>query len=93
VGIQYTVEARADLLSIIDFGIDNDLPDPVSYVHQLRERFAHLATIKHPGRKGRVAGTTEWVVTGTPYIAVFTQQDTDIVIWRVLHGSQQWPSK
>lgn len=89
--IRYEADARADLLNIIDYGIDNNLPDPVAYTRGLRERLAHLADIEHPGRKGRVANTREWVVSGTPYIAVFQVADDMVTIRRVLHGAQRWP--
>jgi len=89
--IRYTDEAEADLLQIIDYGIDHDLPDPLTYVYSLRERFEKLDAIRHPGRKGRVPGTMEWVVPGTPYIVVFVRVAGTVNVWRVLHGAQQWP--
>lgn len=89
--IRYTDEAEADLLAIIDYGIDHDLPDPVAYTRTLRSHMKHLEDIKHPGRKGRVVDTTEWVVSGTPYLAVFIRDNGATTILRVLHGAQQWP--
>lgn len=91
VTLHYTEEADADLRSIVRYGIENALPDPPAYVRQLRGRFVRLATLKHPGRAGRVAGTREWVVTGTPYIAVFRRDGDSVTIVRVLHGAMQWP--
>lgn len=43
------------------------------------------------GRPGRVRGTREFVVTGTPIILVYQAQGTQVEILRVLHGRQQWP--
>ena len=43
------------------------------------------------GRPGRVRGTREFVVTGTPFILVYQSAGTTIRILRVLHGRQQWP--
>lgn len=43
------------------------------------------------GRPGRIAGTRELVITGTPYIAAYAVTDTTVRILRVLHGAQQWP--
>jgi len=89
--IRYEHEAENELLGIIDYGIDHNLPDPVAFALGLRDRFAHLANIEHPGRKGRMANTREWVVPGTPYIAVFQRAGNVVTILRVLHGAQQWP--
>ena len=89
--IRYEATARTDFRNLIAYGVDNNLPDPVAYAHGLRERIAHLAEIEHLGRKGRVANTREWVVSGTPYIAVFQIAGDVITILRVLHGAQAWP--
>jgi toxin ParE1/3/4 len=43
------------------------------------------------GRPGRVAGTRELVIIGTPYIAAYHQTRETVRILRVLHGAQQWP--
>ena len=43
------------------------------------------------GRPGRVAGTRELVVTGTPYVAAYQVTRETVRILRVLHGAQQWP--
>lgn len=43
------------------------------------------------GRVGRIAGTRELVINGTPYVAVYAVTDTTLRIIRVLHGAQEWP--
>ena len=43
------------------------------------------------GRPGRVAGTRELVISGTPYIAAYLIVGGTVRILRVLHGAQQWP--
>jgi len=72
--IRYTEEAEADLMGIIDYGIDNDQPDPVAYVRTLRQRFQTLDVNRVPGRKGRVPGTKEWVVTVRPISSSLSPQ-------------------
>ena len=89
--IRYEATARADFRNIIAHGVDNHLPDPVAYVHSLRERVMHLADITHPGRRARVANTREWVLSGTPYIVIFQITDDVVTVLRVLHGARDWP--
>jgi len=50
---------------------------------------------EHPriGRPGRVKGTRELVVSGTPYIVAYRVAGQDVTILRVLHGAQQWPKQ
>jgi toxin ParE1/3/4 len=42
-------------------------------------------------RPGKVAGTRELVVTGTPYLVVYRLRGETVEILRVLHGKQKWP--
>jgi toxin ParE1/3/4 len=50
---------------------------------------------QHPriGRPGRIKGTRELVVSGTPYILAYRVAGRDVTILRVLHGAQQWPQR
>ena len=42
------------------------------------------------GRVGRIKGTREFVLTGTPFILVYREHGKQVEIFRVLHGAQQW---
>ena len=48
----------------------------------------------HPylGRPGRVAGTRELVVPGTPFIVPYRVKEESIEIARVYHAARRWPS-
>lgn len=48
--------------------------------------------VQHPklGRVGRVKGTRELVIAGTPYIAAYRINGDNIDVLRVLHGAQDW---
>ena len=50
---------------------------------------------RHPsmGRPGRLPGTRELVVTGTPFMVPYTVRDQDVEIIAVLHGAQMWPDE
>ncbi len=89
--IRYSDAARADLAGIIAYRIAQPLPDPLGFVRSLRDTIARLDSISHPGRKGRVPGTMEWVIPGMPYIAVFIREAGAVKVYRILHGAQQWP--
>jgi toxin ParE1/3/4 len=43
------------------------------------------------GRAGRVPGTREFVVPGTPYIVPYRIQRNTIQILRVYHAARRWP--
>jgi toxin ParE1/3/4 len=50
---------------------------------------------EHPGmgRAGRVAGTRELVITGTPYIVPYRVREDAVEILRVFHGARKWMQK
>ena len=53
---------------------------------------AHAATLgeqSYVGRPGRIAGTRELVVTGTPFIVPYRVR---VQILSVFHGARRWPS-
>jgi addiction module RelE/StbE family toxin len=52
-----------------------------------------LTDFPDSGRPGRVAGTRELVITGTPYIAAYAVTAQTVRILRVLHGAQRWPDE
>jgi toxin ParE1/3/4 len=45
------------------------------------------------GRPGRVLGTRELVVPGTPYIVPYRMRREGLELMAVFHGRRQWPSK
>jgi toxin ParE1/3/4 len=43
------------------------------------------------GRPGRVTGTRELVISGTPFVVIYRLQEQSIEVLRLLHSAQQWP--
>jgi len=50
-----------------------------------------LREFPESGRPGRIHGTRELVIAGTPYVAAYVVTKTTVRILRVLHGAQRWP--
>ncbi|MHB8571159.1 MAG: type II toxin-antitoxin system RelE/ParE family toxin [Metallibacterium sp.] len=82
--MRYEDEAEEDLRKAIDFGIENDLPDPVEFVVQLRERIKTLATQPKSSKQGRQPGTREWPLAGTVYNVVYRVAEDEIQMLRVM---------
>lgn len=55
---------------------------------------AEVALADHSGigRPGRVDGTRELVVAGTPFVLIYAVAAETLTVLRVLHGRQQWPA-
>jgi addiction module RelE/StbE family toxin len=43
------------------------------------------------GRPGRVIGTRELVVPGTPYVIPYRVRNNAVEVLRVFHGARRWP--
>lgn len=61
-------------------------------MRRLVEAAAFLAYHPEIGRLGRVSGTRELVVAGTPYIFVYRVKAT-IEILTILHTARKWPDR
>ena len=59
----------------------------------IEKRVGQLTDHAFLGRSGRVAGTRELVVVGTPYIVVYRIKTNQVDILAVLHTSKRWPDE
>ena len=74
--------------------IARDNPAAAYALHDaILRQVGRLAEHPRMGRPGRVEGTRELVVSGTPYIVAYRVVGQDVTILRVLHGAQQWPKR
>lgn len=53
----------------------------------------NLSMFPAAGRNGRVAGTRELVVAGTPYVVPYRIRDERIEVLRVIHSARRWPAQ
>ncbi len=53
----------------------------------------HLAELPNLGRPGRVSGTRELVVPGTPYVIPYRLRSDRLEVIAVFHGRQRWPNR
>jgi toxin ParE1/3/4 len=59
----------------------------------LLEAVERLAELPSLGRPGRVAGTRELVVPGTPYVIPYRLRGDRLEVIAVFHGRQKWPKR
>lgn len=60
-------------------------------VERIQVAVEHLASQPSLGRQGRVPGTRELVVPGTPFIIPYRVREETIEILDVLHAARRWP--
>lgn len=90
--VRWVEVALANLNAEADY-IARDNPSAAARIVELIVRAVkQLEQFPAIGRPGRVAGTRELVVTGTPYIVPYRVRGECIEVIRVLHGSRRWPT-
>jgi plasmid stabilization system protein ParE len=62
-------------------------------IERIRAAVTRLAASSALGRPGRVTGTRELVIPGTPYIVPYRVKGEVVQIITILHGAQQWPDR
>jgi toxin ParE1/3/4 len=71
--------------------------DNVDAADRVIARFhaAVLALSEQPkmGHRGRIKGTREFAVSGTPYILIYEIGADIIQVRRVIHGARDWPPR
>ena len=89
--VRWLRTALANLEAQADY-IGEDSPAAARRVVQRIFRAVNLLK-KNPamGRPGRVAGTRELVVAGTPYILPYRVRADAVEILRVFHAARRWP--
>lgn len=74
--------------------IAQDDPDAARRtVLRIRQGAEGLKASPSMGRPGRVDGTRELVVTGTPYLVPYRVKGDRVQIITVMHGAQRWPER
>ena len=88
--LDWTELAERDKEGYIEY-IAQDNPLAAVHVGDEIERQVEIL-LQHPkiGRAGRVKGTRELVIVGTPYIVAYSIKGEIIHILRVLHGAMDW---
>jgi toxin ParE1/3/4 len=81
-------------LSALRAYIARDNPDAAADVAlTLLAAVERLAELPSLGRPGRLAGTRELVVPGTPYVIPYRVGPERLEILAVFHGRQRWPTR
>jgi toxin ParE1/3/4 len=60
---------------------------------RLLEAVERVAEVPNLGRPGRVAGTRELVVAGTPYVIPYRVRSDRLEVIAVFHSRQKWPKR
>jgi toxin ParE1/3/4 len=92
VQLKWREEALANLDAEAEY-ISQDSPAAaVRTVAAILDAIGNLKRFPALGRPGRVSGTRELVVSGTPYVVPYRVRGDTIELLLVFHASRRWPS-
>jgi toxin ParE1/3/4 len=81
----------ADRLAIFDY-LDARNPQAASANDlAIEKQIDRLRRFPMLGKTGRIEGTRELMIKGTPYLVAYQLDRTTIRVLRILHTSQLWP--
>ena len=90
--VRYTRQALQDLGEAKAY-VALERPDAAATtVERIRAAIEGLRSFPERGRAGRVEGTRELVVPGTPFVVAYRVVDRRVEVLAILHGARRWPS-
>lgn len=93
--IRWTQPANDDFLGIVSWIAANNPDAAASIGRRILAGVEQLEAFPLRGRAGRSPETRELVISGVPYLVVYSVEsaapDAAVVILRVLHGAMMWP--
>lgn len=89
--LSWTPSALRDLDDAGEYIAQDNPPAAAEMGQRVQEAVEYLK--RHPalGRSGRVRGTRELVVSGTPFLIVYRVRLDMVQMLRVLHHARKWP--
>lgn len=89
--LRWTRLALQDLRHLHEY-IAEDNPSAVNrMVTRIQDATQRLKTHPQMARPGRVQGTRELVIAGSPYIVVYILGDSETQIVAIIHSATRWP--
>ena len=91
--VRWLRRALRNLEEEADYIARDDPQAAAQVVERIATSVDLLASQPALGRTGRVPGTRELIITGTPYIVPYRVREDTVEILRVFHGARRWPEK
>lgn len=91
--VRWTERAEADLDHLSGYIARDSVEAALAMQDRLLAAAGTLAQLPERGRRGRIAGTRELVVTGTPYFLVYHVREEEVFVLHVVHGAEDYPTE
>jgi toxin ParE1/3/4 len=91
--VRWTTPAREQLLQAHKYIADENRAAAARMADIIWKSTQLLGRHPMAGRTGRVAGTRELPIPGTPFIVAYQLQKNEVRILAVMHAMRKWPDE
>ncbi len=91
--VRWTTPAREQFVSAFEYIAEENRRAAARIADQIWESTQLLGRHPMAGREGRVAGTRELVISGTPFVVAHRIEKNEVRILAVLHAAREWPDE
>jgi toxin ParE1/3/4 len=91
--VRWTTPAREQFVAVYEYIAEENRAAAARTADEIWEGTELLG--RHPlaGRVGRVEGTRELVIRGTPFIVAHRVEKNEVQILAVMHAARKWPEE
>jgi len=91
--VRWTTPAKEQFVSVYEYIAEENRSAAAHTADQIWESTQLLG--RHPlaGRVGRVEGTRELVIQGTPLVVAYRVEKSEVWILAVIHSARKWPEE
>jgi toxin ParE1/3/4 len=91
--VRWTTPAKEEFVSVYEYIASENRAAAARTADKIWESTELLAQHPMAGRDGRVAGTRELVVRGTPFIVAYRVERNEVWALAVMHAARKWPDE
>lgn len=86
-------EAVEEKEAVIEYIGEHNLLAALAVDEAIDRQVGQLADFPYLGKKGRVEGTFELVISSTPYIVSYRLYGRQVQVLHLFHARRDWPAK
>jgi toxin ParE1/3/4 len=90
--VDWTPTSTQNLRSAWEYIARDSGPSAERLMERIFEAVEKLGEYPRMGRSGRVPGTHELVISGTPYVVAYRVGPKHVQVLAVFHGATRWPA-
>jgi toxin ParE1/3/4 len=91
--IRWTTPAREQFVRAYEYLADENRAAAAQTADKIWKGSELLGRHPMAGREGRVVGTRELAIRGTPFILAYRIERNEVSILAVLHAARKWPEE